>query len=186
MAKGCVYRRVWIRGTGRSARTSDGDSHDSGGLSVRGRGVASRMLLRGWRNRGRQRSRARARGDALEGRAAHTFERVQDRTTRRKGERMSLADRARVAIASALESMARAGELGADALEGAAWVIERPKRPEHGDLATNVALAIAKRAGKPPRVLADALVRALASDDVVASAQVAGPGFVNLRLHPRA
>jgi len=99
---------------------------------------------------------------------------------------MSLADRARVAIASALESMARAGELGAGALEGAAWVIERPKRPEHGDLATNVALAIAKRAGKPPRVLADALVRALASDDVVASAQVAGPGFVNLRLHPRA
>jgi arginyl-tRNA synthetase len=99
---------------------------------------------------------------------------------------MSLAARARVSITSALESMARAGELGLDALEGAVWVIERPKRPEHGDLATNVALAIAKRASKPPRVLAAALARALVGGgEVVASAEVAGPGFVNLRLHPR-
>jgi arginyl-tRNA synthetase len=80
--------------------------------------------------------------------------------------------------------MARAGELDAGTLEDAVWVIERPKRPEHGDLATNVALAIAKRAGKPPRVLAEALVRALVVGDVVASAEVAGPGFVNLRLRP--
>src|SRR5258708_31248449 len=102
---------------------------------------------------------------------------------------MSLGDRVRGAITTALASMARAGELGglgeleASALD-AGWVLERPKRAEHGDVATNVALAVAKRAGKPPRVLAEALVRTLGGGDVVASAEVAGPGFVNLRLHP--
>ncbi len=99
---------------------------------------------------------------------------------------MSLAERARVAITSALEVLARAGELGEDgvrALDGAAWVVERPKRADHGDLATNVAMALAKRAGKPPRVIAESLVRALAGSDVIRSAELAGPGFVNLRLH---
>jgi arginyl-tRNA synthetase len=99
---------------------------------------------------------------------------------------MSIAQRVRAALSSALESIARAGQLG-DASEdagGAGWVVERPKRPEHGDLSTNVALALAKRAGRPPRSIAEALVRALADDDVIASAEVAGPGFVNLRLRP--
>jgi arginyl-tRNA synthetase len=99
---------------------------------------------------------------------------------------MSLADRVRIAITDALDSMVQRGELPPEALGVGAWVIERPKRPEHGDLATNVAMSLAKRAGKPPRAIADALVRALAGGDVVASAEVAGPGFVNLRLHPRA
>ncbi len=99
---------------------------------------------------------------------------------------MSLAQRARAAISDALESLASQGELAADVAEGASWVIERPKRPEHGDLATNVALALAKRAGQPPRAIAEELVRALAGSDVVAGAEVAGPGFVNLRLHPGA
>jgi arginyl-tRNA synthetase len=99
---------------------------------------------------------------------------------------MSLAERVRTAITSALDSMTRSGELAAGAIEGSTWVLERPKRPEHGDLATNVAMALAKRASQPPRVLAEKLVRALAGSDVVATAEVAGPGFVNLRLHPRA
>jgi arginyl-tRNA synthetase len=99
---------------------------------------------------------------------------------------MSLAERVRTAISDALESMVSQGELASGAAEGAAWVIERPKRAEHGDLATNVALALAKRAGQPPRVIAEKLVRALAGSDVVSGAEVAGPGFVNLRLHPRA
>ena len=100
---------------------------------------------------------------------------------------MSIAARATAAVTSALGAMARAGELGAEggrALEGASWVVERPKRPEHGDLATNAAMALAKRAGKPPRVIAEGLVKALAGSEVVASADVAGPGFVNLRLRP--
>lgn len=62
--------------------------------------------------------------------------------------------------------------------------IERAKRPEHGDFATNVALALAKQAGKPPRVLADGLVAALKAvpGGELAEASVAGPGFINLRL----
>jgi arginyl-tRNA synthetase len=107
---------------------------------------------------------------------------------------MSLPDRARIAILAALEAMVQAGQLEAAALgaEGEAerdaerdkWTVERPKRPEHGDLATNVAMALAKRARKPPRVIAEGLVAALSRQDVIVSAEVAGPGFVNLRLHP--
>jgi arginyl-tRNA synthetase len=102
---------------------------------------------------------------------------------------MSLPDRVRASLTSVLESMARAGDLGDDglrALDGAAWVIERPNRPEHGHFATNVAMALAKRARKPPRSIAEALVRGLDGSQVVASAEVAGPGFVNLRLHATA
>jgi arginyl-tRNA synthetase len=102
---------------------------------------------------------------------------------------MSLAERARSAIVSALEVLARNGELGEGgmrALDGVAWAVERPKRADHGDLATNVAMALTKRVGKPPRAIAEALVRALAGSDVIRSAEIAGPGFVNLRLHANA
>ena len=97
---------------------------------------------------------------------------------------MSLAERVRNAITAALDSMVKAGEIPATAVNGSVWVIERPKRAEHGDLATNVAMALAKRAGKPPRAIAERLVSALAGSDVIAAAEVAGPGFVNLRLRP--
>ena len=60
--------------------------------------------------------------------------------------------------------------------------VERPRNPEHGDYATNVALRTAKRAGVPPRDLAGWLVEALTARDGIASAEVAGPGFINLRL----
>ncbi|MCF8527412.1 MAG: arginine--tRNA ligase [Candidatus Nanopelagicales bacterium] len=60
--------------------------------------------------------------------------------------------------------------------------IERPKSREHGDYATNVALALAKSAGMPPREIGVLLAERLASADGVASAEVAGPGFVNIRL----
>jgi arginyl-tRNA synthetase len=97
---------------------------------------------------------------------------------------MSLADRVRDAITAALDAMVQTGDLPAGAMDGSVWVLERPKRAEHGDLATNVAMALAKRAGKPPRAIADKLVLALAGNDVIAAAEVAGPGFVNLRLRP--
>ena len=93
--------------------------------------------------------------------------------------RMSLAVRVRDALISALESIG----LG-EHVDAAAWSVERPKRAKHGDLATNVAMALTKKAGKPPRKIAEELVAALAGSDVIASADVAGPGFVNLRLHP--
>jgi arginyl-tRNA synthetase len=61
--------------------------------------------------------------------------------------------------------------------------MERPKRPEHGDYATNVALGLAKAAGKPPRALGEAIAKhlRLAGGEDLAEATVAGPGFVNLR-----
>src|SRR5579883_2052906 len=102
---------------------------------------------------------------------------------------MGLADRVRSAVETALASLARAGQLGnatAEDVAQAAWTVDRPKRAEHGDLATNAAMALAKRAGQPPRAIAERLVGALAAGDVVAGAEIAGPGFVNLRLRPAA
>ncbi|CAM4522338.1 arginine--tRNA ligase [Nocardia ninae] len=60
--------------------------------------------------------------------------------------------------------------------------VERPRNPEHGDYATNVAMKVAKKAGTNPRDLAAWLADALSSTDEVASAEVAGPGFLNIRL----
>jgi arginyl-tRNA synthetase len=61
--------------------------------------------------------------------------------------------------------------------------IESPKRPEHGDFSSNVALALAKGAGKPPRAIAEAIVARLAvgGPALLAEASIAGPGFINLR-----
>lgn len=61
-------------------------------------------------------------------------------------------------------------------------VVERPRNPEHGDYATNLALQVAKKAGMNPRELAGLLVAELESDNAIESADVAGPGFINLRL----
>jgi len=60
--------------------------------------------------------------------------------------------------------------------------VERPRNPEHGDYATNVAMRTAKKAGVAPRDLAGWLAEELAGRPGVASAEVAGPGFLNLRL----
>jgi len=103
---------------------------------------------------------------------------------------MSLVDRVRGALEGALDRLAREDALGAggrDAVASAtSWTVERPKRPEHGDLTTNAAMVLAKPTRMPPRAIADALVKALAGSKVVAAAEIAGPGFVNLRLHPAA
>ena len=60
--------------------------------------------------------------------------------------------------------------------------VELPRDPVHGDLATNAAMILAKPAGVNPREIAAKLVDAIAADDDVASAEVAGPGFINIRL----
>ncbi|MGZ4291102.1 MAG: arginine--tRNA ligase [Gaiellaceae bacterium] len=60
--------------------------------------------------------------------------------------------------------------------------LERPKDPSHGDFATNVALRSAKAEGRPPRELADELAAKIAALDEIESAEVAGPGFINVRL----
>src|SRR5699024_2694960 len=60
--------------------------------------------------------------------------------------------------------------------------VERPRNPEHGDYASNVAMQIAKRVGRAPRELASGIVDLLGRAEGVAAAEVAGPGFVNIRL----
>ncbi|QGS35167.1 arginine--tRNA ligase [Corynebacterium xerosis] len=61
-------------------------------------------------------------------------------------------------------------------------VVERPRNPEHGDYATNVAMQAAGRAGAKPRDVAGWLVEKLAAADGIDEASVAGPGFINIRL----
>src|ERR671934_2748878 len=63
--------------------------------------------------------------------------------------------------------------------------LERPKDPSHGDFATNVALRTAKAVGRPPREFAAELAERVTALDEVATAEVAGPGFLNLRLSDR-
>src|ERR1700704_3559235 len=65
-------------------------------------------------------------------------------------------------------------------------VVEPPREAAHGDMATNAAMVLAKDAGKKPRELAEALAGKLRHDDLVAKAEVAGPGFINLTLEPSA
>ncbi|AHB48577.1 arginyl-tRNA synthetase [Hyphomicrobium nitrativorans NL23] len=67
-------------------------------------------------------------------------------------------------------------------LDFANVAVEQPRDPAHGDLACNAAMVLAKAAGKKPRDIADALAAELQADADVVSAEVAGPGFLNLRL----
>ncbi|BBZ25705.1 hypothetical protein MHIB_41230 [Mycolicibacter hiberniae] len=64
--------------------------------------------------------------------------------------------------------------------------VERPRNPEHGDYATNLALQLGKKVGANPRELAGWLAQALEQADGIAAAEVAGPGFVNLRIEASA
>ncbi|MGD9622861.1 MAG: arginine--tRNA ligase [Mycolicibacterium sp.] len=64
----------------------------------------------------------------------------------------------------------------------ASVTVERPRNPEHGDYATNLALQVGKKVGANPRELAGWLVAELGKQDGIATAEVAGPGFVNLRI----
>ena len=59
---------------------------------------------------------------------------------------------------------------------------ERPRNRDHGDWATNIALALAKAAGRPPREVAQAIVAHLGDVDGVDAVEIAGPGFINFRL----
>jgi arginyl-tRNA synthetase len=63
-------------------------------------------------------------------------------------------------------------------------VVEPPKDPTHGDMATNAAMVLAREARAKPRDLAEKIATGLRADDLVASADVAGPGFINLTLKP--
>jgi arginyl-tRNA synthetase len=90
-------------------------------------------------------------------------------------------DRVRAANAA----LAAAGELPAG-IDQSRVVVEPPRDPSHGDMATNAAMVLAKDAGKKPRDLAEAIAAKLRTDPLIAKVDVAGPGFINLTLHPGA
>jgi arginyl-tRNA synthetase len=69
-------------------------------------------------------------------------------------------------------------------LERKSLAVEPPRDAAHGDLATNAAMVLAKGAGTNPRALAERISPKLAALDEVASVEVAGPGFINIRLVP--
>ena len=85
-------------------------------------------------------------------------------------------------IVRALTSLTERGALTLPDGVPATVVVERPKVREHGDYATNVALQLAKRAGMPPRELAGLLASDLEASSGVASVEIAGPGFLNIRV----
>jgi arginyl-tRNA synthetase len=90
------------------------------------------------------------------------------------------ADIRQLVIAS-LEAMTTEGALP-EGLDFANVAVEPPRDPAHGDMATNAAMVLAKPAKMKPRDIAEALAAKLVADDRITSAEVAGPGFLNLRL----
>src|SRR5262249_37310251 len=65
-------------------------------------------------------------------------------------------------------------------------LVEPPRDPTHGDMATNAAMVLAKEAGRKPRELAEAIAAKLRADPLVAKVEVAGPGFINITLREAA
>ncbi|MBN8292393.1 arginine--tRNA ligase [Rhodobacter sp. NTK016B] len=98
---------------------------------------------------------------------------------------MNLFTDIRELVLDCLKAMVEAGDLPAG-LETANVTVEPPRDAAHGDMATNAAMVLAKPAGRKPRDIAEALAARLSGDPRVASAEVAGPGFLNLRLVPGA
>jgi arginyl-tRNA synthetase len=84
------------------------------------------------------------------------------------------------AVVAAVRAAVAAGELTVDVPAQA--TVERPKNKDHGDYATNVALQLAKPAGRPPREVAEVIAAHLRTQPGVDDVDVAGPGFLNLRL----
>ena len=96
---------------------------------------------------------------------------------------MNLFADIRVLVISCLDAMTAEGQLPAG-LDFANVAVEPPRDAAHGDMATNAAMVLAKPAGLKPRDIAEALAARLIADERVADTEVAGPGFLNLRLDP--
>ena len=96
---------------------------------------------------------------------------------------MTLYARFAAHLDAVLDALVEDGSLPAG-LERGAVAVEPPRDASHGDLATNAAMVLAKRAGTNPRALASLIAPKLEALGEVEAAQVAGPGFINLRLSP--
>jgi arginyl-tRNA synthetase len=86
-----------------------------------------------------------------------------------------------IIVRNMLQDLAAAGGMPAG-LDLARVAVEAPREAAHGDLATNAAMVLSKAAGMKPRNLADLLVPRLTAHPDIVSAEIAGPGFINLRL----
>jgi len=98
---------------------------------------------------------------------------------------MNLFSEIHAVVLTALHGLTRAGLLP-EGLPLEAVTVEPPRDPAHGDMATNAAMVLARPAGQQPRAIAEALAAQLATDPRIIAAEVAGPGFLNLRLAPMA
>lgn len=87
-------------------------------------------------------------------------------------------------IRQAVETLGLESKSG-DEFDFSRLAVEPPRDPSHGDLATNVAMVLSKTVGENPRALAEKIAEILRNDPDVAAVDVAGPGFVNLRLADR-
>ncbi len=96
---------------------------------------------------------------------------------------MNLFQEIRASLIEELEAMMASGDLP-EGLSLANVAVEPPRDAAHGDMATNAAMVLAKPARMKPRDIASALAKRLEDNPRIASAEVAGPGFLNLRLHP--
>ena len=96
---------------------------------------------------------------------------------------MNLFSEIRTLVLAALEKMTADGQLPTG-LSFDAVAVEPPRDALHGDMATNAAMVLAKPSGRKPREIADVLAAALRQDDRITEADVAGAGFLNLRLAP--
>ena len=96
---------------------------------------------------------------------------------------MNLFADIRTRVLACLDQMVSEGTLP-EGLAMHAVTVEPPRDAAHGDMATNAAMVLAKPAGMNPRVIADALAAKLLEDPQIAVAEVAGPGFLNMRLVP--
>ena len=84
------------------------------------------------------------------------------------------------AIRSAVNAAHASGALSVRAPD--VITLERPKNRDHGDYATSIALVLAKAAGKPPREIAEIVVKALSGNSTIEKLEIAGPGFINITL----
>jgi len=96
---------------------------------------------------------------------------------------MNLFSEIKSLVLTCLEDLQDGGALPAG-LDFSNVTVEPPRDPLHGDMATNAAMVLAKAAKMTPRDIAGALATRLSDDARVVSADVAGPGFLNLRLDP--
>jgi arginyl-tRNA synthetase len=94
---------------------------------------------------------------------------------------MNIFAEIRTLVIETLDAMTAEGALPAGLNYGPV-AVEPPRDPAHGDMATNAAMVLAKPAGLAPRDIAASLAKRLADDPRIAAADVAGPGFLNLRL----